>query len=144
MCGYFIHCYAAIFLHDGFNCCNGLRYHYSMHPRSRVRSRPKPSDFSDWKNPQHAFLRRGSKTICPMSELWGMYKNPALFVNSEIAGQIPLVPSSASRVRCVSDWYKAPLVVKEGSSRGEGTIGLTKPQCRINPEKRPLPFFLVR
>jgi len=24
MCGYFIHCYAAIFLHDGFNCCNGL------------------------------------------------------------------------------------------------------------------------
>ena len=21
MCGYFIHCYAAIFLHDGFNCC---------------------------------------------------------------------------------------------------------------------------
>jgi len=24
MCAYFIHCYAAIFLHDGFNCCNGL------------------------------------------------------------------------------------------------------------------------
>jgi len=21
MCGYFIHCYAAIFLHDDFNCC---------------------------------------------------------------------------------------------------------------------------
>jgi len=30
MCGYFIHCYAAIFLHDGFNCCNGLRCHYSV------------------------------------------------------------------------------------------------------------------
>ena len=29
MCGYFIHCYAAIFLHDGFNCCNGLTCHYS-------------------------------------------------------------------------------------------------------------------
>jgi hypothetical protein len=27
MCGYFIHCYAAIFLHDGFNCCNGLWCH---------------------------------------------------------------------------------------------------------------------
>jgi len=22
MCGYFIHCYAAVFLHDGFDCCN--------------------------------------------------------------------------------------------------------------------------
>jgi hypothetical protein len=31
-----------------------------------------------------------------------MRKNPALFVNSEIAGQIPLVPSFASKVRCVS------------------------------------------
>ena len=30
MCGYFIHCYAAMFLHDGFNCCNGLWCHYSV------------------------------------------------------------------------------------------------------------------
>ena len=30
MCGYFIHCYAAIFLHDGFLCCNGLWCHYSL------------------------------------------------------------------------------------------------------------------
>jgi len=30
MCGYFIHCHAAIFLHDGFNCCNGLWCHYSV------------------------------------------------------------------------------------------------------------------
>ena len=36
ICGYFIHCYAAIFLHDGFNCCNGLWCHYSAFPdRSR-------------------------------------------------------------------------------------------------------------
>jgi hypothetical protein len=28
-----------------------------------------------WKNPQHAFLRRGSKIICPISQLWG--KNPS-------------------------------------------------------------------
>ena len=27
---YFIHCYAAIFLHDGFNCCNALWCHYSV------------------------------------------------------------------------------------------------------------------
>jgi hypothetical protein len=85
-------------------------------PRSRVHYRPKPSDFSGWKNPQHAFLQRGSKIICPMSQLWGMRKNPPLFVNSEIAGQIPLVPSFASRLRYVSGWYTAPLVVKEGSS----------------------------
>jgi hypothetical protein len=24
------------------------------------------------KNPQHAFLRRGSKAVCPMSQLYGM------------------------------------------------------------------------
>ena len=30
MCGYFIRCYAAIFLHDGFNCCNALWCHYSV------------------------------------------------------------------------------------------------------------------
>jgi hypothetical protein len=28
------------------------------------------------KNPQHAFLRRGSKAVCPMSQLCGMLKNP--------------------------------------------------------------------
>jgi hypothetical protein len=30
MCGHFIHCHAAIFLYDGFNCCNGLWCHYSV------------------------------------------------------------------------------------------------------------------
>jgi hypothetical protein len=79
-----------------------------------------------------------------MSQLWGMLKNPALSVKSEIAGQIQLVPSSASRVRCVSDWYTAPLLVKDGSPRSEGTIGLTKPQCRLNPEKWPLPLPLTQ
>ena len=32
MCRYFIHCYAAIFLHDSFNCCNTLWCHYSVVP----------------------------------------------------------------------------------------------------------------
>ena len=32
MCGYFIPCYAAIFLHDAFNCCNGLCCRYSVCP----------------------------------------------------------------------------------------------------------------
>jgi hypothetical protein len=30
MCDYFIHCHAAIFLHDGFNCCNDLWCHHSV------------------------------------------------------------------------------------------------------------------
>ena len=49
--------------HDGFG---GLVV--SM----RVQTRPKPLDFYCRKNPQHAFLRRGSKRICPMSQLCGM------------------------------------------------------------------------
>jgi hypothetical protein len=76
-----------------------------------------------------------------MSQLWGMLKNPALFVNSEIAGQIPLVPSSASRVHCMSDWYTAPLVVKEGSPRGEDTTGLTKAAVPNKPRKTAFTFF---
>ena len=42
------------------------------HPILRVQTRPKPLDFYGRKNPQHAFLRRGSKRICPMSQLCGM------------------------------------------------------------------------
>ena len=30
MCGYFIRCYAVIFLHNGFNCCSGLWCHNSV------------------------------------------------------------------------------------------------------------------
>ena len=33
------------------------------------------------KNPQHAFLRRGSKRICPMSQLCGMLRNLVIYVN---------------------------------------------------------------
>ena len=36
-------------------------------PSSRVQTRPNPSEFSGEKNPQHAFLRRGSKAVGPMS-----------------------------------------------------------------------------
>jgi hypothetical protein len=35
------------------------------------------------KNPQHAFLRRGSKAVCPMSQLCGMSKNPAISWKSD-------------------------------------------------------------
>jgi len=42
------------------------------HSSLRVQTRPKPLDFYGLKNPQHAFLRRGSKRICSMSQLCGM------------------------------------------------------------------------
>ena len=31
-----------------------------------------PADFSGRKNPQHAFLRKGSKAVCPMSHICGI------------------------------------------------------------------------
>ena len=37
--------------------------------------------FLGHKNPQHAFLRRGSKRICPMSQLCDMSKNLVIYVN---------------------------------------------------------------
>jgi hypothetical protein len=39
------------------------------------------------KNPQHAFLRRGSLAVCPMSQICGMLKNPVIYVEVEIIGQ---------------------------------------------------------
>ena len=41
-------------------------------PKLRVQTQPKPSDFSGRKNPQHAFLRKGNKAVCPMSHICGM------------------------------------------------------------------------
>jgi hypothetical protein len=40
------------------------------------------------KNPQHAFLWRGSKAICPMLQICGMLKNPVIYMEVGIAGQI--------------------------------------------------------
>jgi hypothetical protein len=40
------------------------------------------------KNPQHAFLQRVSKAICPMSQICGMLKNPVIYVEVGITGQI--------------------------------------------------------
>jgi hypothetical protein len=39
--------------------------------------------FSGRKNPQCAFLRRGSKAVCPMSQLFGMYN--ILTITMEVA-----------------------------------------------------------
>ena len=47
---------------------NGIPSVVLWYPRSRVRSRPKPSDFSGRKNPQHAFLG-GEVKPSPMSQI---------------------------------------------------------------------------
>jgi hypothetical protein len=39
------------------------------------------------KNPEHAFLRRGSKAACTMSQICGMKKNPAMYVEVGITDQ---------------------------------------------------------
>jgi hypothetical protein len=44
--------------------------------------------FFGLKNPQHAFLRRGSKAVRPMSQICGMLKNPVIYVEVGIKRQI--------------------------------------------------------
>jgi hypothetical protein len=44
--------------------------------------------FGNPKNPQYAFLRKGSKIICPMSQLCGMLKNPSVFRELRLDGKI--------------------------------------------------------
>jgi hypothetical protein len=34
------------------------------------------------KNPQHAFLQKGNKAICPISQICGMLKNPISYHGS--------------------------------------------------------------
>jgi hypothetical protein len=40
------------------------------------------------KNPQHAFLQRGNKAVCPMLQICGMLNKPAIYVEVGIAGHI--------------------------------------------------------
>ena len=57
--------------------CGGLEVAFwPWYPSSRVQTRTKPLDFSWRKNPQHAFLRKGSKAVCPMSHILRHLKEP--------------------------------------------------------------------
>ena len=40
------------------------------------------------KIPQNAFLQRGSKAVCPMSQICGMLKTPGNYVEVEFSGEI--------------------------------------------------------
>jgi hypothetical protein len=55
---------------------------------SRVQTWPKPSDFFGGKNPQHAFLRKGSKVVGPVSQICGTLKNPCDYMEVESQGEI--------------------------------------------------------
>jgi hypothetical protein len=73
------------------------------YPSSRVRTRPKPSDFSVRKNPQHAFLRRFAACKRSLQMAW----NSPFF--GKITGHFsPTVPLSRLEVSCVFVGVGAP------------------------------------
>jgi hypothetical protein len=74
------------------------------------------------KNPQHAFLRRVSKAVYPMSQICGMLKNPVIYVEVGITGQIDRpflarIPSLTDRgLSCRLAWSTS---VNDGETKGE-------------------------
>jgi hypothetical protein len=101
---------------------------------------PKIAGSLPTENPQHAFLRRGSKIMCPMSQLWGMLKNPALF--EKLRNFWPNSISSFLRWRgalCVWPIRGVLCWRRREVPRSEGILAL-KSQYRlmITPTKRPL------
>ena len=71
----------------GYRQRAGLSYP-SSRVQSKEQSRPKPSAFSGRKNPQHAFLRRVSKAVRPISQIYGMLTIPECYVEVGISGKI--------------------------------------------------------
>jgi hypothetical protein len=85
--------------------------------RMLLQTRPKPSGFFGRKNSQHAFLRKGSKAVCPMSQICGMLKNPVItrklgHGQNQSAISRPIGPPFATR--------SARVDVDVGASGGEG------------------------
>jgi hypothetical protein len=75
------------------------------------------------KNPHHAFLRRGSKAVCPMSQLCGMLKNQAVTWKSDCLAKFgrPFLAHTSSLRSEVSRavWHGAPLMMN-GGTKDEG------------------------
>jgi hypothetical protein len=61
-------------------------------------TRPKPSDFFGRKDPQHAFLRKRSKAVGPVSQICGTLKNPCDYMEvgskAKFIGYFSPVPPS--------------------------------------------------
>ena len=55
-----------------YEICRTLSGFNLWYQSSRVQTRTKPSHFSGRKNPPHAFLRKGSKAVCPTSQIYAM------------------------------------------------------------------------
>jgi hypothetical protein len=72
-------------------------------PRSQAQTRPKPSDFSGEKNPQHAFSWGASKAVCLMSQICGMLNTPGNYVEVEFQAKFVghFSPISIPRYRSV-------------------------------------------
>jgi hypothetical protein len=88
--------------------------------------------FSSEKNPQRAFLRKGSKAICPMSQICGMLKNPVItwkLGHSKICQ--PFLTRFLPSLTEVSDaWQRgAPLELAEGTKRGAQRACSLRPRC---------------
>jgi len=67
MCGYFIHYYAAIFLHDCFNCCNGLWFHYLVCLTGRGESVTELMSFMDFL--LHSYTCCSDRHVSPYPKL---------------------------------------------------------------------------
>ena len=104
------------------------------------------------KNPQHAFLRRGSKAVGPMSQICGMYKIPKFKWKSEFRQNYyrtsfsPTVPHFAARIfRIVADGGTSRLDwerLKAGENNGK-LPPRTCPECSVPETYRSHDWALV-
>jgi hypothetical protein len=84
------------------------------------------------KNPQHAFLRKGSKAVCPMAQICGMLKIPKWSKKGVISAKSPnhsrpqfhLLLLGA--LALMGMWRH--LAVKMGTSKGRGKQWQTTPK----------------
>jgi hypothetical protein len=80
-------------------------------------------EFFGRNNPQQAFLRRGSKAVCPMSQLCGMLKNPAITWKSDCLAKFEPTISHLNFLSSLTEvshavWCGAPLKVNGELKRG--------------------------
>jgi hypothetical protein len=74
------------------------------------------------KNPQHAFLRKGSKAVCPLSQICGTIKNPCDYMEVGSQGKIcrPFLAWTPSLPKVTTlDQHGAPL---ELTGETKGTV----------------------
>ena len=65
----------------------GIRQ-FPPHPKIAGSNPAETVGFFGRKNPQHAFLRRVSKAVCPMSQICGMLKAAGNYVGVGFSGEI--------------------------------------------------------